>query len=91
MQLERSFMSKVRITVIRQEGTCNAGHQVGDKFVFEGTIPPDLCPAAWHSLYPYLRTIRFGGNFPWEKEGEAHVACPDPFNPVVFKLERIKK
>jgi uncharacterized repeat protein (TIGR04076 family) len=41
------------------------------------------------ALFPYLRTVQYGGNLPWEeKPGLAHVACPDPFNPVVFRIER---
>lgn len=59
----------------------------GQKFIYEGKLP-DICPAAWHALYPYLRVLQFGGDFPWEEEGEAYIACPDPKNPVVFKLER---
>ncbi len=41
------------------------------------------------AIYPYLRVLQFGGNLPWEKEGEAYIACPDHKNPVVFKVEII--
>lgn len=84
-------MTRVRITVVKQEGSCAAGHKVGQEFAYEGKLPPGLCPSAWHSLYPYLRVLQFGGDLPWEKEGMAHIACPDPENPVVFKLERLKE
>lgn len=31
--------------------------------------------------------LKFGGTFPWEPEGNTTcVACPDPYNTVVFKL-----
>ncbi len=78
---------KIVITVIEQKGECGANHEKGQEFVYKGELPP-ICPAAWNSIYPSLRTLWFGGNFPWEKEGEAYIACPDSKNPVVFKLKR---
>jgi uncharacterized repeat protein (TIGR04076 family) len=36
--------------------------------------------------------LRHGGEFPWEEnKDKAHVACPDPFNPVVMELRRVKE
>ena len=78
---------KIIITIVEQSGFCDAGHKKGQEFIYEGKLP-DICPAAWDALYPYVRVLQFGGNLPWEKEGEAYVACPDHRNPVVFKLER---
>ena len=78
---------KIIITIVEQSGFCDAGLKKGREFVYEGKLP-DICPAAWDALYPYLRVLQFGGNLPWEEEGEAYVACPDHKNPVVFKLER---
>ena len=47
-----------------------------------------MCAWAHYTLFPFAQALAFGGNFPWEKEpGTALVACPDPDNPVVFKLE----
>jgi len=38
-----------------------------------------------------LRTLMFGGTFPWSPDPEAvTVACPDAENPVVFELRRIR-
>lgn len=37
-------------------------------------------------MLPFLQPLRFGGSFPWEEAGEAVVCCPDPHNPVVFRL-----
>jgi uncharacterized repeat protein (TIGR04076 family) len=34
----------------------------------------------------------FGGSFPWEKDPDVTtVACPDPDNPVVFELRRLRQ
>jgi len=78
---------KIIITVVEQTGVCDAGHKQGQQYTYEGKLP-DICPAAWHALYPYLRVLQFGGDLPWEEKGEAYIACPDHKNPVVFKIER---
>lgn len=73
--------------VISQKGTCEAGHKVGDKFIIGQTTPPSLCSWAFYTLFPFAEVLEFGGSFPWEKcKNEATLACPDPENPVVFKL-----
>ncbi|MEW6523056.1 MAG: TIGR04076 family protein [Bacillota bacterium] len=80
----------VRISVHSQAGHCDAGHTLGQVVEYRKGLPPDFCQAAFHTLMPYLYALQFGGNLPWEKEpGTAHIACPDPFNPVVFKLQRV--
>jgi uncharacterized repeat protein (TIGR04076 family) len=81
---------QVLITVYKQKGKCAAKHKKGQKFIYKGTLPK-ICPSAWNSIYPYVRVLSFGGNLPWEKEGEAYIACPDHKNPVVFKLTRIER
>lgn len=78
---------KLLITIVEQKGKCNAGHKQGQQFIYEGKLP-DMCPSAWYAIYPYLRILQFGGDLPWEKPGQAILACPDYKNPVVFKIER---
>jgi uncharacterized repeat protein (TIGR04076 family) len=47
---------------------------------------------AFAVLYPNIRTLSFGGTFPWEKDkGATTACCPDAANPVVFEIKRIKK
>jgi len=82
-------MSKVVAKVISQKGMCEAEHKVGDEFIMAEDIPPNLCSWAFHSLFPFVQVLRFGGSFPWEKDAsKATVACPDAENPVVFELRR---
>ncbi|HXX36283.1 MAG TPA: TIGR04076 family protein [Thermodesulfobacteriota bacterium] len=91
--------AKVFLKIISVKGTCVAAHQVGQEFdlngVFEVGISADgkaLCPVAFHAAFPYWRALRYGGEFPWEKDKDvAHVACPDPFNPVVMELRRVRE
>jgi len=82
-------MSEVVAKVISQEGTCTAGHRVGQEFVIGQVTPPGLCSWAFYSLFPFAQVLQFGGSFPWEKDKDsAIVACPDADNPVVFELRR---
>lgn len=80
---------RVRIEVfsIGGSGTCPMGLEVGRAWeVGDGFVPEGMCDSAYHVLFPYLTTLRFGGDLPWEAEGEARISCPDPANPVVFLL-----
>jgi uncharacterized repeat protein (TIGR04076 family) len=84
-------MTKIIAKVISQEGTCDAGHKVGDEFVMGQTTPPGMCSWAFYTLFPFAETLEFGGSFPWESgPAKARVACPDPDNPVVFELRRVE-
>jgi uncharacterized repeat protein (TIGR04076 family) len=83
---------EVSVRVISQKGTCEAGHKVGDEFRVVDKTPAGICPWAFYSLFPFLSALAFGGSFPWEKDKDtATVACPDPTNPVVFELRRIRQ
>ena len=82
-------MSHVVARVISQQGTCSAGHKVGDEFVIGQQTPPNLCSWAFYSLFPFAEVLQFNGSLPWEQDRDkATVACPDPANPVVFELRR---
>jgi len=82
-------MSNLVAKVISQKGTCEAQHKVGDEFVIDEGVPPNLCSWAFYAMFPCVQVLRFGGSFPWEKDpNKTSVACPDPDNPVVFELRR---
>ena len=38
-------------------------------------MPDNFCNVAWHTIFPSIRTLSFGGNLPWFKE--QGVACPE--------------
>lgn len=78
----------VRITLVSQLKPCPNGHAVGDRWFVERRTPAGMCLSAFASLAPFLTTLRFGGNFPWERDGEVTVCCPDPEVVNVFRLER---
>ena len=78
---------RVEIVEIQGSGTCPLGLEVGRAWeIADGLLPEGMCGSAYHSLFPYVTALRFGASFPWEDEGEASIACPDPANPVVFKM-----
>jgi uncharacterized repeat protein (TIGR04076 family) len=81
----------VKVKVISQKGTCAIGHKVGDEFVISRTTPDGICLSAFNALFPALRTLMFGGTFPWSQDPDtATAACPDGTNPVIFELRRIR-
>lgn len=85
----------IRIKVLRitGRGKCSFGLKRGDEFVFDGRqVPAKLCSWAFHVMFPVITALRFGGNVPWEKkQGMTDLCCLDPKNPVVFRVERIKR
>ena len=82
----------VKLKVISQKGTCAIGHKEGDEFLITGTTPEGVCLSAFNACYPAVRTLMFGGTFPWAKDPDtATAACPDAANPVVFELRRIRE
>ena len=83
-------MKDVIATVISQQGTCSAGHKLGDEFVIGQGTPAGMCSWAFCALFQFATVLQSGCSFPWEtEEGKTTVACPDPENPVVFELRRI--
>ncbi len=82
-------MEKIKIEIVKilERGKCPLGLKVGDSWEIEDAfLPQGMCAWAFHSLFPFIVTLRFGGDLPWESEGEAFACCPDPNNPVVFRL-----
>jgi uncharacterized repeat protein (TIGR04076 family) len=81
---------KVSIEVVSQQGNCEAGHKVGDRWIIGEKTPDGLCTFALNTLMPFITPLMFGGSFPWEKDLDVTtVACPDADNPVVFELRRM--
>ena len=78
-------------SVISQKGHCTLNHKVGDEFRIGDKTPGGMCPWAFYALFPFISVLQFGGSFPWEKDQDkTTVACPDPANPVVFELKRLR-
>jgi len=84
---------KIIGTVIDQKGTCNAGHEVGDRFELSCYNSDGLCGFFYTFLFPRLSVMQFGGRYPWWNEGQNtfEYECPDKKNPVTLRLEILKK
>ena len=82
----------VSIKVVSQQGTCNAGHKVGDEWIMKNDrTPGGICSGAFCTIFPEARVLSFGGAFPWSTDPDvSRVACPDANNPVVFEIRRLK-
>ena len=85
-------MFDIEITVVSQKGTCGAGHKVGDKWTVNIHTPGGICISAYEAMESNINVLKFGGSYPWSNEKDVtRVVCPDPQNPVVFEVRRIKK
>jgi len=86
----------IEITVVSKKGTCGAGHEVGDIFLISGETAnfncQGLCISALYSMMPKIIAMRYGAQFPWDKDNPDVTlhACPDALNPMVFQLRRIR-
>jgi uncharacterized repeat protein (TIGR04076 family) len=71
---------------------CNYFHEGQEIIVGESMdMPEGFCTVAWHTVWPTVRTLGFGGDLPWFVEkGTAINACQDGLRPVIFKLERVE-
>ncbi len=90
--MKKEFKINIKITKILGNGICPMGHKVDQTFLVDDFKKPEgLCSWAFNSIYPFLTVLRFGGTFPWsQKPDQVEICCPDPANPVVFELKRIK-
>ena len=99
-------MNAVRISVIRKasypdliakyenpiEHTCDLSE--GQVFISDDAVcPAGLCPEAWKTLAPFVKTLaEGGGDFfdGWMKNPKsAMLSCNDGFRPVSFLVETI--
>jgi len=70
-------MSKIKLTIT--ESRCRGGyHKAGDEFIVDDLCPP-LCHEFWHSIYPFVYTLKNGGEL---DHGETRAKvfdarCPD--------------
>jgi uncharacterized repeat protein (TIGR04076 family) len=86
-------VSTIEVTVKKQEGKCAFGHKVGDKIVFDGkSVKGSICYSALMVLLPKVYAMRYDVMFPWAKDKDVICnVCPDPENPVVFEIRRLKE
>ena len=83
---------EITVKVISQKGRCSVGHKEGDEWITNGKSPEGICLNTFGMLLPNIRTLMYGGSFPWEKDKDATIiTCPDAVNPVTFEVRRTRK
>jgi uncharacterized repeat protein (TIGR04076 family) len=78
-------------TVKETKGTCQVGHKAGDQIELDAHDPTGICGFLFHSAFPYLVMLQFGGGFPpeWGGPDVVELDCPDRANAVTLELRRI--
>lgn len=79
---------KVIGTIKAIKGDCSFGHKVGDKFELTAHKNDGLCGFFYHSIFPFIVMLQFGGKFPkkWNGEWEITFDCPDTKNAATIAL-----
>ncbi len=78
-------------TIVSVKRRCWNGHKVGDTFELNGVEQNELCGHLYHTLYPYIIMLEYGGSFPddaaneWPGERPEFI-CPDTHNQVRIQL-----
>ena len=89
MAQERRIGHQVTGEIISIKGSCGWGHKVGDKFEISCHDTAGLCGFFYHSLFPTLQMMQFGGATPWARDKNvAELECPDRQNSVKIRLTR---
>jgi uncharacterized repeat protein (TIGR04076 family) len=80
-------------TIKGVKGSCSAGHKVGDQLELSGQSAGGLCGFLYHSVFPYLIMLQFGGGYPaeWGDPDVIEVDCVDKMNTVTIELRRIRE
>lgn len=83
------------LKVIKQEGQCSAGHNVGDEIIIsfeKNEIKGKICLHALYSVFPKVFAMAYGAEFPWLEDANVSThACPDAWNPLVYEVRRKRK
>ena len=82
----RSGRPNIKITVESVANGCSIGLKEGESWLITNRTPGGMCLAAYALLYPYIRTLRYGGG---GDRNYSRVSCPDSSHCVVYKVERV--
>lgn len=79
----------IDVRIVQIKGKCTKGHKVGDKFSVDTMETGGMCGNLYHTLFPVLMTLEYGGTYPWLKNSnKLTMNCPDKVNQVTVILER---
>ncbi len=83
---------RVQGTIKAVKGTCAAGHHQGDVLSVSARSTGGLCGYLYHSAFPYILMLQFGGGFPpeWGNPEVVNLDCIDKANQVTISLKRVR-
>lgn len=85
----------IKMKVIKQEGHCVVGHEVGDEVFIsfeKNEIQGKICLHALYSILPKVFAMAYGAEFPWLEDPDVSThACPDAWNPLIYEVRRIRR
>jgi uncharacterized repeat protein (TIGR04076 family) len=87
------MVNKIKVTVHEvTKGKCPQGFKKGDSWLIpDGKTPGGMCAGAYNSVAPAIRTLRLGGEQPWDKDKDVtYVSCPDPEVILIYEVRRLK-
>lgn len=95
MSEQSKWAHTIEVKLIEANGSCAAGHKIGDTWTFAGNTEQlkcekGLCIHALASMLPKIFAMRYGSRLPWLKNDpdvSTHL-CPDAVNPHEFELRR---
>ena len=89
--MARQIGYRVIGTIKGVKGECSWGHKVGDRIELSCYSADGLCGFLYHSAFPFIIMLQFGGKFPDEWGGEViRLDCIDKYNAVTIELRREK-
>jgi uncharacterized repeat protein (TIGR04076 family) len=91
MAREPGVGHRITAVILSVKGHCHAGHKVGDTFAISCHDTAGLCGFFYHSIFPYLSVLQFGGAYPWGEPDSMELECPDYANAVKIRLTRDKR
>ena len=87
--------SKCKIigTITAKKNPKICSHQVGDRLELDYMNTAGLCGAFYHTIFPTIFMLQFGGNYPedWGDKGVLSFDCPDRNNAVTIELRKVRK
>lgn len=79
-------LNDVEIKIIKKHQDCDY-FKKNQKFQLGDLKPSGLCLAGFHSIIPYLHTLKNKGSFSWMKDRNKVIAqCPNPYIRVAFEI-----
>jgi uncharacterized repeat protein (TIGR04076 family) len=80
---------EIVIKLLRNNRPCHSGHKIGDEWVFDYMTPGGICSLAYNAIYPVALALKFGAQFPWQKDPDViTISCPDQDVQNIFEIRR---